>query len=174
MLQDPESFHRLLMKLTYYTIDYLIEQSRAGVNAVQLFESWAQMLAYPHFKEFSYPYLKMIVDALKKHHIPVILFARGSSLLAKDLAALHPTCLSVDWNGDLSAIRTKVGSSIALQGNLDPEILLSSGTVVKREVRRILKQMDQDPAYIFNLGHGILPETSPDTVKQLIEAIHEF
>ncbi len=174
MLQDPESFHRLLMKLTHYTIDYLIEQSRAGVDAVQLFESWAQMLAYPHFREFSLPYLKMIVDALKKQHIPVILFARGSSLLVKDLAALHPTCLSIDWNGDLTAIRAKVGNSISLQGNLDPEILLSSGSVVKREVRRILKQMEGDPSYIFNLGHGILPETSPDVVKELVEAIHEF
>lgn len=173
MLQDPESFHRLLALLTGYTIDYLIAQHRAGVNGVQVFESWAQMLAYPQFKEFSLPYLKTIVEALKKQNIPVTLFARGSSLLAQELAALQPTCLSVDWNGDLPSIRRSVGQNISLQGNLDPEVLLCSPAVVQREVRRILLQMRGDPSYIFNLGHGILPETSLDAVSALVEAVHE-
>jgi uroporphyrinogen decarboxylase len=173
MLRDPDSFHRLLGILTKHTIDYLIEQYRSGVNAVQVFESWAQMLAYPQFKEFSLPYLKKIVDALKKEHIPVIIFARGSSLLADDLAALHPTCLSIDWNGNLPSIRQSVGDKISLQGNLDPETLLNPGTIVQREARRILTQMKGDPSFIFNLGHGILPETPVDSVKALVDAIRE-
>ncbi len=173
MLEEPESFHHLLKVLTEHTIHYLQAQHQAGVVAVQVFESWAQMLAYPQFKEFSLPYLKLIVDALKAQGIPVTLFARGSSLLAHELTALQPACLSVDWNGDLSLVRKAIGSKIALQGNLDPEVLLCSPKTVKREVQRILTEMKGDPSYIFNLGHGIMPETSIDSVQALIDTIHE-
>lgn len=172
MLEDPESFHYLLKLLTDYTIQYLRAQHQAGVAAVQVFESWAQMLAYPQFKEFSLPYLKLIVDALKAQEIPVILFARGSSLLAREFTSLQPACLSIDWNGDLSHIRKSIGSNIALQGNLDPEILLCSPKTVQREVQRILSEMKGDPSYLFNLGHGILPETPLDSVQALVDTIH--
>jgi uroporphyrinogen decarboxylase len=173
MLEDPDSFHRLLQLLTDHTVDYLTAQSHAGVAAVQVFESWANMLAYPQFLEFSLSYLKKIVDTLKARNIPVVLFARGSSLLAQDLAALQPTALSIDWNGDLSATRKMIGGNIVLQGNLDPEVLLCSPKTVKKEVQRILTEMKGDPSYIFNLGHGITPETPLESVQTLVETIHD-
>lgn len=173
MWQDPVSFHSLLQLLTDYTIDYLKAQHQAGVVGVQLFESWAQMLSYPQFQEFSLPYLKKIVDSLRSANIPVILFARGSSLLATELAALAPTGLSVDWNGDLSKVRSQVGNKLVLQGNLDPEVLFCHPSVVKTETKKILSQMGKDPSYIFNLGHGILPETPLDSVYALVEAIQD-
>lgn len=174
MLQDPASFHRLLQLLTDYTIEYLKAQHHAGVNGVQIFESWAQMLSYSQFQEFSLPYLKKIVDSLRAENIPVILFARGSSLLATELAMVAPTGLSIDWNGDLSNVRSKVGQKLVLQGNLDPEVLLCDPAVVKTEVKKILSGMDRDPAFIFNLGHGILPETPINSVHALVEALHEY
>jgi uroporphyrinogen decarboxylase len=138
-----------------------------------VFESWAQMLAYPQFKEFSLQYLARIVETLKSRGIPTILFARGSSLLAHDLASLKPTALSIDWNGHLSSIRKSLGKEIVLQGNLDPEVLHCSSKVVRQHVRRLLDDMRGDPAYIFNLGHGITPETPLDSVQALVDTIHE-
>ena len=173
MLRDPESFHQLLDLLADYTIEYLTAQHEAGVNAIQVFESWAQMLAYPQVKEFSLPYLKKIIEALKAKNIQTVLFARGSSLLAQELAAIQPTGISVDWNGDLSSIRSSLGNKIALQGNLDPEVLLSPSSIVRQEVKKILAQMKNDPAYIFNLGHGILPDTPIDSVAALVDTVRE-
>ncbi len=140
MLKDPDSFHKLLHLLTDYTIDYLLAQYHSGANGVQLFESWAQMLPYHQFKEFSLPYQERIVSTLKSYDIPVILFARGSSLLSQELAALKPTAISVDWNGDLKKIRNSLGSSIVLQGNLDPEVLLCSPMLSEERSKKLSLQ----------------------------------
>jgi uroporphyrinogen decarboxylase len=174
MMKDPLSFHSLLSHITRCSIDYLKLQIKAGVQAIQIFDSWANALGYYQFKEFCLDYLKQIVQELQETKIPIILFCRGSSVFAKELASIGPQALSIDWNGNLSHIRSYISPQIALQGNLDPDILYAPLTTVKYETERLLHSMRGNPGYIFNLGHGIKPDVSPDAVKTLVEAVKNF
>lgn len=169
LLEDPDSFYTLLDVLCEYTIAYLKEQIKAGVDAVQIFDTWAEKLAWGQFQQASAKYIKRIVDAITE--VPVIVFCRGSSALAADLAALKPAAISFDWQSDLSKMRAVVGPDIALQGNLDPEILLTNPQTVRREVTALRQRMKNDPGYIFNLGHGILPETPRENVEALVACL---
>lgn len=171
MLRDPETFHQLLEHLTTAIIGYLKMQAEAGVAAVQLFDSWANVLGYPQFQEFSLRYLQKITDALSESEIPAIVFCRGSSSFYPDLAQLLVQGISLDWNCDLSQVRQQVPPSIALQGNLDPDILYAPLPVIEREVKLLLKKMKNDPGYIFNLGHGVKPDMSVEAVKCLIKTV---
>lgn len=172
MLCDPESFHQLLDLLSDYTIEYLNHLIDAGVDAIQLFDSWTSVLAYPQFEEFSAKYLQKICRGLKK--CPVILFCKGSSLFYESLAVIQPQAISLDWQCDLKSVRQNVPVSIALQGNLDPDILLAERAVVQKEVKNILNKMRGDQGFIFNLGHGILPATPEENVHQLVTTIGEY
>lgn len=169
MLSDPNSFHLLLNRLTDWTIDYLKMQIEAGVQAVQIFDSWAHILSNHHFKEFSLTYLKKIVDAIRPTNTPQILFCKGSSVFAPLLAQLNPAGISLDWNCSLSDVRKT--TSVALQGNLDPDILYAPSSAVKEHVSNMLKSMQGDKGYIFNLGHGIHPDTPIESVHTLVETV---
>lgn len=171
MFKDPASFHKLLTLLTNYTIDYLNMQIEAGVDAIQLFDSWAHVLSSHHFKEFSLHYMNKI---LKGIHIPTILFCRGSSTFAPLMAEANPAAISIDWNGDLATIRETLPKNIALQGNLDPDLLLAPKEVLITETKRLLKNMSNDPGYIFNLGHGVTPKVPPENVQALVDTIKEY
>lgn len=174
MIQDPESFHNLLNQLTSIIIEYVHMQIDAGVDAIQIFDSWTNVLSFKHFNEFSKNYLSKISAAIKKHNIPSILFCRGSSYFAQELASCTPSAISLDWNADISHIRKEINPSIALQGNLDPDLLYASPEVLKKEINSILKNMDQDPSYIFNLGHGIAPDVPVESVRILVETVKEY
>lgn len=171
MMAEPASFHQLLSKIAAITIDYLQMQIDSGVQAIQLFDSWAHQLAPNQFQEFSLAYMKKIMDGLKARDFPVILFCRGSALFARELAALKPAAISIDWSGDLAAIRRNIAAPLALQGNLDPFVLFAPKEVIKREVSALLQSMQGDPAYIFNLGHGIQPDTPMEAVELLVDLI---
>jgi len=171
LFNDPAAFHRLLDKVAETTIDYLKLQVEAGVDALQIFDSWANQLAFPQFEEYSLAYSKKILEGLAGTDIPVILFSRGTSSFARSLAALYPRCLSFDWACDLSKIRESVPPSIAVQGNLDPDVLYAPHSVIQQEAKRLVDSMKGDPGYIFNLGHGIKPDMDPDAVSALIEGI---
>lgn len=173
MIRDPESFHRLLDKIADDSIDYLKMQVNAGVQALQIFDSWANFLSHRHFQEFSLRYLKKIKDTLPTH-IPLIIFCRGSSVFAEQLATIKPQGISVDWQADLASLRQKIPQPIALQGNLDPDILYAKPEVIRREATYLLESMRGDPAFIFNLGHGMNPDMSPDAVKVLVETVKAF
>lgn len=174
MLKEPSSFHMLLDRLADLTIDYLHLQVKAGIQAIQIFDSWAHILAHSQFQEFSLAYLKKIVEALRPTKIPIILFCRGSSVFAPLMAQVEPSGISLDWNCSLQDIRRAVPHPIALQGNLDPDILYASPEEVQRHVSHMLKSMQGDKGYIFNLGHGIHPDTPVDSVHALVETIkHE-
>lgn len=168
----PQTFHLLLQKLTEATITYLKLQIQAGVAAVQIFDSWANLLTYSHFMEFSAPYLKQIVTALKSDSVPVILFCRGSSSLPLELSALEPHAISFDWQKELSQIRSQVPTHIAVQGNFDPHLLKAPIPVITQTVTKLLNSMQGDPGFIVNLGHGILPDTPVDHVKAFVDLIH--
>lgn len=171
MLSDPKSFHALLEKIAASTVEYLQKQVEAGVDAIQIFDSWANVLAFPQFQEFSLHYLTKIRSALKKSKVPVILFCRGSSVFAEELVKAAPSGISLDWNCDLLNMRKVIPKNIAIQGNLDPDILYAPAPFIKKEVARILAGMKDDKGYIFNLGHGIHPDTPVDSVKTLVECI---
>lgn len=171
LLRDPESFHRLLHIVTQYTCEYMRLQAKAGVHAFQIFDSWANVLAHQQFREFSLPYLQILLKEFAVTQVPVILFCRGSSVFAPQLAEIQPAGISLDWNGYLPHIRQQIPSNIALQGNLDPDILYGPQKLIKREIKDMLKSMKGDPAYIFNLGHGIHPDIPVEAVHTLVDTV---
>jgi len=171
LFQDPESFHRLLSKIADWSIAYLHLQIEAGVQAIQIFDSWANYLGFDQFKEFSLAYLQKILLGIQKTHIPSILFCRGSSVFAPQLATLNPAGIGIDWNCQLITMRQQVPASIALQGNLDPDLLYAPLSKIEQEVNRLLDQMTGDKGFIFNLGHGVLPDVSEDAVRTLVNCI---
>lgn len=173
MLRDPEGFHALLDKIADHSIHYLQMQIDAGVDAVQIFDSWANYLGHRQFREFSWGYLQKILQGLKRP-TPTLLFCRGSSVFAPDLAQLKPNAISLDWNANLDAMRKVIPQSIALQGNLDPDILYASKETIQREVRHLLDQRKGDPAYIFNLGHGISPDMPYENVRTLVQTVQTY
>jgi uroporphyrinogen decarboxylase len=164
-----KNFHQILDKLTEDTIGYLQVQIDAGVDAVQLFESSLGVLGRSEAQEFSFPYMRRIVEAIKGQ-VPIMLYAKGSALYVDQLADLKPTGLSVDWQTDLRALR-KNYPDLVIQGNLDPTLLFAPLDVLKGRVEALLDEMKDDPAYICNLGHGILPNTPLQAVETLVEAV---
>jgi uroporphyrinogen decarboxylase len=173
MLRDPISFHRLLNKIADDTIAYLEMQIKAGVDAVQLFDSWAHVLGHVQFREFSLAYMKRIVDSLQHLNTPIILYCRGSSVFANQLAEANPAAISLDWNADITQMRPAISSKIALQGNIDPDLLYAPHHVVRKEVQRLVNGMRGDKGFVLNLGHGIHPDTPVDAVRSLIDCVKE-
>lgn len=172
LFKDPVSFHRLLTLLKEASIINLNLQIDAGVDCIQIFDTWSSHLGALQFEEFSLRYMKEIIEGLKRK-VPVILFCRASSGYAENLAALQPSAISLDWTCDLSTMRKRIPKGIALQGNLDPDVLLAPNDVIKTQVRSLVRAMKKDPGYVFNLGHGITPNVSVDAVHALIEAVRE-
>lgn len=174
LYNDPDTFHALLEKIAELTIDYLNMQVDAGADAVQLFDTWAHSLSWNAFKEVSLRYMKRIADAIAARGVPVILFCRGSGAFAPLLAEAAPAAVSVDWTCSLSALRQIIPADIALQGNLDPDALYAPRAALQREVNALLKEMEGSSNYIFNLGHGIAPDVSPEAVATLVETVKAF
>ena len=171
MYRDASSFHELLNKITDVTVDYLNMQIEAGAQALQVFDSWAGVLGPTDFENCSLKYLKIILSKLSNPDIPVIFFCRGSSVFANKIAQAQPAAISLDWNSDIAHVRASLPQNIALQGNIDPHILFAAHEVITDEAQRILISMKDDPSFIFNLGHGILPDTPVDAVKHLVDTV---
>ncbi len=176
MYNEPEAMHRLLHKLAITVCDYLDEQVQAGVNALMIFDTWGGILSTPNYQAFSLTYMKMIVAHLKiKHpHIPIVLFTKGGGQWLLPLAETGCDALGVDWTCDLSKARADVGHQVALQGNLDPTILLTSPFCIRRHVKQVLDAYGPGSGLIFNLGHGITPDVPPEHVTAMVDAVHEF
>jgi uroporphyrinogen decarboxylase len=171
MLSDPQGFHSLLKKISDWTSAYLQLQIEAGVDALQIFDSWANTLAHHQFCSFSLAYMQSLLHAIRPSQIPTILFCRGSSVFAPLLAQLQPAGIGLDWNCQMTHMRQIIPCPIALQGNLDPDILYAPRSKIKEEVQRLLEEMEGDPGFVFNLGHGIAPDVSEQAVKTLIECV---
>lgn len=174
MHNQPEVAHKLLAKIAKVTADYLNLQIAAGVNAIQIFDSWALALSWNDYQEFSHRYIQEIIANLNRKDIPVISFCKGSSVFAPIMATAKPDVISVDWNADLLNIKNSLPAGIAVQGNLDPHILYADKPVIKREILRLFERMRGQNGFIFNLGHGIMPDIPFDNVKYAIELIKEF
>lgn len=170
----PELAHQLLSKIAKVTVDYLNMQIAAGVNALQLFDSWALSLSWDDYKEFSHQYNVEIISKLNRKDIPVISFCKGSSVFAPLMVEAKPDVISVDWNADLLDIKKKLPAGIAVQGNLDPHILYADKKVIKERIHRLFERMRGENGFIFNLGHGIMPDIPFDHVKYAVDLIKEY
>lgn len=171
---EPEMAHQLLSKIATVTADYLNLQIAAGVNAIQIFDSWAQALAWDDYKEFSHQYIAEIISKLNRKDIPVISFCKGSSVFAPLMAEAKPDVISIDWNVDLLDIKKRLPANIAVQGNLDPHILYADKKVIKERIHRLFDRMRDEKGFIFNLGHGIMPDIPFDNVKYAVDLIKEW
>jgi uroporphyrinogen decarboxylase len=179
MLYDnPQAMHALLDKLAQSIIAYLNGQIRAGAQAVQIFDSWGGALSAAAYQEFSLRYMKQIVDGLIREHdgrrVPVILFTKGGGLWLESMAETDAEALGLDWTCDIGSARARVGSKVALQGNMDPAVLYAKPEAIRAEVARILASFGQGSGQVFNLGHGITPEVDPQHAKAFFEAVHEL
>ena len=172
LYSHPEEAHRLLQTITDQSIAYLKMQVEAGIDAIQVFESWANTLSIQDFCHFALPYLKQIVQAFPE--VPMLLFARGSCYLVDELASIQPRGISFDWLRPLFEMRQKIPSTMALQGNLDPEILYAPIETIQKETQKLLLSMEGDPGFIVNLGHGILPDIPVDHVRCFVDTVKEF
>lgn len=169
---QPEAAHMLLQKITDTTIAYLKEKVRAGVNAVQVFDSWGGMLSPDDFREFSWRYMEQIVNALYKE-APVIVFAKGCWFALEEMAKSKVSALGVDWTVSPQMARKLSGGKVTLQGNMDPSRLLSPPWKIREMVTEMIDAFGKD-RYIVNLGHGILPNIPLDHAGAFIEAVKEY
>lgn len=166
--------HEMLKDITQATTQYLLMQIKAGVDAIQIFDSWAGLLSQEEFTTLALPYLREIVEAIRPTNIPVILFSRGSCRFKKELISLNPQAISFDWEEDLASLRAQTPSHIAIQGNLNPDIFKGPQQALQEKVQDILSQMQGEKGFIFNLGHGVLPETPVENAHLTIKMIHDF
>ena len=154
----PEAAHSLLQKITDTTIAYLSEKVKAGVDAVQIFDSWGGLLSPEDYQIFSWPYIQQIVTALK-NEAPVIVFGKGCWFALNEMGRSGASALGVDWTCSARNARYLSGGKITLQGNFDPSRLLSPIPKIKKDVHKMITEFGKDK-YIVNLGHGILPNLS--------------
>jgi uroporphyrinogen decarboxylase len=174
MYGDPVAWHRLMEGLAETVVDYVQEQVRAGVEAVQLFDSWVGCLAPHDYREYVLPHMRATFAALRATGVPLIHFGTGTATLLELMREAGGDVIGLDWRVDLGAAWARVGHDRAVQGNLDPTVLLAPPDVIRREVARILAQAGGRPGHIFNLGHGVLPQTPVEHVAAVIDAVHEL
>ncbi|NVJ63102.1 MAG: uroporphyrinogen decarboxylase [Flavobacteriaceae bacterium] len=169
---QPIAAHALLQKITDTTIAYLIAKVEAGVDAVQVFDSWGGMLAPEDYSEFSWKYIQQIIDALKDL-VPVIAFGKGCWFALPEMAKSGAAALGVDWTCSAKNARYLTGGQITLQGNFDPARLLSPPAEITRRVHQMIDEFGKD-RYIANLGHGILPNIPLENAEAFIEAVKSY
>ncbi len=172
LYSDPENALSLLQTITDQSIAYLKMQVEGGVDAIQIFDSWANLLSRREFVRFALPFLRQIVEAVKG--VPVIVFSRGASHFVSELVSIKPSGISFDWTYSMDEIRRRVPSTIAVQGNLDPELLYAPISVIEKETEKLLRSMEGDPGFIANLGHGVLPDIPVDHVKAFVNTVKAF
>ena len=169
---NPVAAHTLLQKITDTTIAYLKAKVAAGVNAVQIFDSWGGMLSPVDYQEFSWKYINQIIEALKDD-APVIAFGKGCWFALQEMAKSNASALGVDWTITPQNARYLTGGNITLQGNFDPTRLFSPPAEIKKMVTQMINEFGKDK-YIVNLGHGILPNIPLDNAKAFIDAVKEY
>jgi uroporphyrinogen decarboxylase len=173
MYQNRPAWNLLMEKVSEVLIRYLNAQVRAGVQALQVFDSWVGCLTPGDYEEYVLPYSKRVMDGVNKS-VPLIHFATSSSTLLERMKQAGGNVIGVDWRVNLGEAWARIGYDVGIQGNLDPVVLLGPVNLIKKEVKRILDQAEGRPGHIFNLGHGILPNTPVDHVAALVDMVHEY
>lgn len=174
----PDLLHKILAVNAQAVTDYLNAQIEAGAQAVMIFDTWGGMLSDAAYHEFSLAYIKQILGSLKRENegmrVPSLVFTKGGGGWLESIADTGCDAVGLDWTINISAAKARVGARVALQGNMDPAVLLSSPEAVQREAVAILKQFGSGSGHVFNLGHGISQFTPPEHVSALIEAVRGF
>ncbi|MBV9695561.1 MAG: uroporphyrinogen decarboxylase [Gammaproteobacteria bacterium] len=170
---EPEAARQLLTRLADAMGEYLAAQAAAGAQALMLFESWAGLLAPPQFTSFALEAVRRTARRLRACGVPLIYYLNQGSALLPAVADLAVDVIGVDWRCSLSTVRRVLGPMKAVQGNLDPAALFAPPDALRREVNAVLDAAGPAPGHIFNLGHGIWPDTNPDQVARLIDYVHE-
>ena len=177
----PDLLHRILEINADAVAAYLNAQIEAGAQAVMVFDSWGGVLADAAFRRFSLVYTERVLRQVKREHggfrIPRIVFTKGGGLWLEPIAESGCDVVGLDWTVDLGAARARVGDRVALQGNLDPNVLFAPPERIRAEVRAALDSFGPAAAgsgHVFNLGHGISQHTPPEHVTSLVEAVHEL
>ncbi len=171
MYGDPATWHALMGIVTETTIDYLQAQAGAGADVVQLFDSWLGLVGPQAYAESVLPYTRRIFAALRGT-VPTIHFSTGTTTLLDQIAASGCDAVSVDWRLPLDEAWSTIGHDRTIQGNLDPTLVLAQWEAVEAGAKDILRRAAGRPGHIFNLGHGIIPATDPDTLARLVDLVH--
>jgi uroporphyrinogen decarboxylase len=178
LFDQPALMHRLLDVLARAVTAYLNAQVAAGAQALMLFDTWGGALSPRDYKEFSLRYMERIVQGLTREHegrrVPVILFTKNGGQWLEAMAASGCDALGIDWTTDLGDARARVGSRVALQGNMDPSILYASADRIRNEVAAVLASYGKGSGHIFNLGHGIHQHADPERVAVVVDAVHDL
>jgi uroporphyrinogen decarboxylase len=178
MMATPELMHELLEKVTASVIDYLNAQIRAGVQAVQIFDTWGGSLSPHTYQEFSLRYMQRIVKGLIRENegrrVPVIVFTKNGGLWLERIAGCGSDCVGLDWTIDISDARARIGHLVSLQGNMDPAVLYAAPERIRQEVAMILEHYGPGSGHVFNLGHGIHQHVDIANVTAFIDAVHEL
>ena len=176
LYQRPDLLHRVLDVNARAVADYLNAQIEAGAQAVMLFDTWGGTLAHAAYIEFSLAYIRRVIASLAREaageRVPSIVFTKGGGPWLEQIATCGCDAIGVDWTVSLGEARARVRGQVALQGNLDPLVLLTDPDTVRREAERTLADFGDATGHVFNLGHGIVPSTPPANVKALVQAVH--
>lgn len=168
--RNDDALHELLGKITGVVTDYVRCQQEAGVDAVQLFDTWAGMLSADHFRTFAAPYMKKIIEDVKMN-APFIVYSRRCRHILRDLAGLGAEVVSIDPETPMEEAIREIGDKVAIQGNLDPKILTTTEGFVRQETSRLLSKIKGRSGHIINLGHGVLPASHPECVASFVETV---
>lgn len=174
MYSNPQTWRALMEKLSVVLSDYLVAQIRAGVQAVQIFDSWVGVLSPSDYETFVLPYSQKVLNAAKNASVPVIHFGTNTTTLLLLMKRLGSDVIGLDWRIPLDDGWSLLGDDVAVQGNLDPVALFAPLPELKARVHEVLRRANGRPGHIFNLGHGILQHTPVDNVKAVVEMVHEF
>jgi len=174
MFQHSGIFSYLMEKLTVTVTSYLSAQIKAGAQVVQLFDTWAGILAPPDYKEFVLPYVKKAISELKKEGVPIIYFINDCAGILKEVKKSGADVIGVDWRINIGDAINRLGKKVVIQGNLDPCALFLPKEKLEEKIKDILWKGEAAKGHIFNLGHGILPETPVDNVIAMVKAVHKY
>src|SRR5260370_14384153 len=172
MYGQPGTWHALMNKLTEVVSRYLVAQVEAGVDVVQVFDSWVGALGPGAYKRFVQPYTQRVFEAVKQTGTPSIHFGTGTASLLELMAQAGGDIISVDWRVNLDDALARIGYERGIQGNLDPPLLLTPWEVIEEVIRDVPPRADEHPGHIFNLGHGVPADTQPAMLRRLVDAVH--
>jgi uroporphyrinogen decarboxylase len=173
MYEQTDAWHKLMYLLAKVSVDYTRAQVKSGAGAVQIFDSWAGDLSPQDYKEHVFPYVKYLFDGLSDTGVPTIYFSTGTSGMLDEVRKAGADVISVDWRVDIGKAWSHIGKK-AIQGNLDPAIMLSNQKTIEKYAKKILDSVGTRNGHIFNLGHGVLPDTPPENAAKLVKLVHEL
>jgi uroporphyrinogen decarboxylase len=168
---NPQLAHELLERITDFTIEYMRQQQLSGVDALQLFDSWAGILGHDQYTEFGLKYVHKIASAFRG--FPFTIFSKGAVASLPEIAKIESTAIGLDWNMDILETRNLVGETRTLQGNLDPCLLYAKDSIIIKETNKLLDSF-KSQRHIVNLGHGVYPDVDPEKVKILIKTVKDY